>query len=84
MTVARVLGRGQVTLPRQIRRMAGINPGDTVNVEVVGPGRLQFTLLPKVSPRDLRQRYPIDAPIDEPRDREAWQATAVRDVLRHS
>ena len=81
MALAKVLARGQVTLPREIRRLAGIKPRDSLNVEVLGPGRLQVTALPKLSPRQLRDRYPIEGPIDEVADRDAWQAAAAGDIL---
>ncbi|MBI2941205.1 MAG: AbrB/MazE/SpoVT family DNA-binding domain-containing protein [Chloroflexi bacterium] len=82
MPLARVLARGQVTLPRDVRRGAQIKPGDILNIEVVGPGRLRFTVLPRLSPRDLRDRYPIERPIDEAADREAWQAFAAVAALK--
>ena len=81
MTFAKVLARGQVTLPREIRRQAGIKPGDALDIQVLGPGRLQFVVLPKISPRELRDRYPIEVPIDEAEDRSAWQEAAARDVF---
>lgn len=81
MAVARILARGQVTLPREVRRKAGIKPGDVLNIEVLGPGRLQFSALPIVSPRELRERYPIDGPVDEASDRAEWQAAAAKEAL---
>jgi len=81
MALSRVLGRGQVTLPREVRQGARINPGDILNMEVIGPGQLRLTVLPNRSPRELRARYPIDTPIDEQRDRAAWQAEAAAEVL---
>lgn len=81
MPVAKILARGQVTLPREVRRKAGIKAGDILNIEVLGPGRLQFSALPAMSPRELRERYPIEGPIDEPADRAGWQSAAARHVL---
>lgn len=81
MSIATVLARGQITLPRQVRRLAGIKPGDALHIEVLGPGRLELTALPKLSPRELRARYPIDGPIDEATSRKAWQASAAKGVL---
>lgn len=81
MALARVLARGQVTLPRQVRRLAGIGPGDTVHIEVLGPGQVRLTALPRLGPRQLRERYPIVAEIKEAADREAWQAIAAADAL---
>ncbi len=81
MSLARVLARGQVTLPRDVRRQAGIKPGDAIDVQVLGPGLLQFVVLPKLSPRQLRDRYPIEGPVDEASDRQAWEATAAAEIL---
>ena len=81
MSLARVLARGQVTLPREVRRQAGIKPGDALDIEVLGPGRLQLVVLPKLTPRQLRNRYPIQGPIDEAADRAAWQAEAAAETL---
>ncbi len=81
MPVAKVLARGQVTLPREVRRRAHIKPGDVMNIEVLGPGRLRFTALPCVSPRELRGPFPIEVPIDEAADRAVWQSTAADEVL---
>lgn len=81
MALVKVLARGQVTLPRQVRQRAGVGPGDALTIEVLGRGRLKLTRLPRLSPRQLRDRYPITAPIDAAADREAWQAIAAADVL---
>lgn len=81
VTLGKVLPRGQVTLPREVRRAAGINPGDVVTFEATGPGRIEMKALPRLSLADLLERYPIEGPIDEPRDREAWEAQAAKDVF---
>ena len=82
MALAKVLGRGQITLPREVRRLAGIKPGDSLEVEMVGPGRVQCIVLPGLSPRELRDRYPIDIAVHEKADRQAWQAAAAVDVAK--
>jgi AbrB family looped-hinge helix DNA binding protein len=81
MSLVKVLARGQVTLPREVRRRAGIKPGDSLYVEVIGPGRVQITALPKLGPRELRDRYPIEMPVDEAADRAAWESAAAADAL---
>lgn len=81
MAIGKVLARGQVTLPREIREKAQIKPGDVLDIEVVGPGQVRVTLLPNLGPRELRDRFPIEGPIDEMADREAWQEMAAREVL---
>ncbi len=81
MATAKVLARGQVTLPRQARAGAGIKPGDTVSVEVLGPGCVRLIVLPRLTPRELRERYPITDPVDISADRAAWQAEAAADAI---
>ncbi len=81
MALARILGRGQLTLPTGVRRAAGIKPGDSVSVEVIAPGRLEMIVLPTFSPWELRDRYPIESAVREASDRAAWQAQAALDVL---
>lgn len=62
MTFARVSSRGRLTLARDVRQRAGIKPGDTVDIAVLGPGWLRLVVLPKLSPRELRDLYPIVIP----------------------
>ncbi|HUX86164.1 MAG TPA: AbrB/MazE/SpoVT family DNA-binding domain-containing protein [Chloroflexota bacterium] len=81
MALGKVMSRGQITLPREVRQRAHIEPGDVLNIEVVGPGEVRVSVLPNLSPRELRARYPIEGPIDEAGDRQAWQEEAVRNVL---
>ena len=81
MPLGKVQSRGQVTLPREVRRAARIVCGDVLDIEVLGPGRMMVTALPKRSPRELRERYPIEGPIDEANDRRAWQEGAAAETL---
>jgi len=37
-------------------------------------------LLPKLTPRELRDRYPIEGPVNESADRYAWEAEAAAAV----
>lgn len=76
MALGKVQARGQVTLPRDVREQAHIKPGDTLSFRVIGPGEIRVTALPNLGPRELRDLYPIEGPIDEPADREAWQDDA--------
>lgn len=81
MQLARVQSRGQITLPADIRRAAGIEPGTALYIEVVGKGEIRLSVLPKLTPDELRERYPIEEPIDWPRVREEWQDEAAREVI---
>lgn len=79
MSLSRVLAGGQITLPREVRQRAGIKPGHLLSVEVIGQGEIRCSVLPDLSPRELRDRYPINVEIDETRDRPAWEAVAAGD-----
>ena len=81
MSVSRVLTRGQITLPKHIRQAAGIRAGDLVSFTVAGPGSVQLRVLPRLKLAEALERYVIEGPIDEDRDRAAWQAAAADDVV---
>ncbi len=81
MPLQTVQSRGQITLTRETRRAAGIRPGDVVLTRVTGPGTVEVRRLPTLSLTDLLARYQIDRPVDEPSDREQWEAAAADDVI---
>lgn len=81
MGLSRVQARGQVTLPRDAREAARISPGDTVRVKAVGPGRIEVKVVPRLSLRDLLERYPIEGPVDVAADHRKWEDEAAKEVL---
>lgn len=70
---------GQVALTREVRRAAGLRPGDTVLTRVTGPGTVEVRAIPRLSLAELLARYRIEDAIDERGDREQWQAHAARE-----
>lgn len=52
MGLSKVQARGQVTLPTEVRRAAGVAPGDTVIIEAVGKGKVHITALGTHEPLD--------------------------------
>ena len=84
MAVSRVLARGQITLPREIRKRAGIKPGDLVVLNVVEPGKVELQTLPRLTLAETLERYHIDEPIDWEHFTEDWQEIAARDVMGDS
>ena len=82
MALAKVLSRGQVTLPREVRQEAQIKPGDTVNVYVVGLGQLRVEVVPRMDPETFFETYRIDVPIDLDALRKEWEAAAAEEVIR--
>ena len=82
MALAKVQARGQVTLPRAIRREAGIRPGDTVFVTATGPNTVELRVLPRMTLAEALERYQIEEPIDWERDREGMEVQAAEEVIR--
>jgi AbrB family looped-hinge helix DNA binding protein len=48
VALAKVQGRGQITLPHDVREEARIKPGDVLNVYVIGPGQLKVDVVPQL------------------------------------
>ena len=80
MVLGKVLARGQVTLPREIRRAAGIGPGDIVSFRVTEHGTVEMRVLPRLRLSEALARYRIECPVEDATDRVQWQ-TAAADVL---
>jgi bifunctional DNA-binding transcriptional regulator/antitoxin component of YhaV-PrlF toxin-antitoxin module len=81
VALSKLLPRGQVTLPRSIRRQAGFEPGDTLTFRVKDEGVVEVRALPRLTLAEALQRYKIEGPIDEKADREEWQDEAAKDVI---
>ncbi len=77
----KVLARGQVTLPREIREAAGFEPGDLVTFRTTGPRTVEINTRPRLTLNDLIERYPITEPVDETADAESWLEKAMNDSL---
>jgi AbrB family looped-hinge helix DNA binding protein len=82
MALAKVLSRGQITLPHEVREEAKIRPGDTVDVYVVGPGQLKVEVVPHLEPEEFFERYRIEGPIDLDALRKEWEGEAAAQVLK--
>jgi AbrB family looped-hinge helix DNA binding protein len=82
--LGRIMTRGQVTVPRAIRRAVGLRPGDVVSFRTTAPDTVELKVLPRLSLAEALERYRIDVPIDEARDREQWQKRAAEDVFGES
>ena len=81
MALAKVLGRGQVTLPRAVRGAAGVRPGDTVLVRVTGPGTITLEVLPRTTLAESLARYAVAEPVDVDRLREIAAAEQAEEAL---
>jgi AbrB family looped-hinge helix DNA binding protein len=59
-----VLARGQVTLPREIRRAADLRPGDRVTFRVTDQGTVEIRALPRLTLSEALERFRIEGAID--------------------
>lgn len=81
MALGKVLARGQVTLPRDIRRAADLKPGDAVTFRVTGQGTVVIRALPRLTLREALERYRIEEAIDWDGYPAAWQDEAVKNII---
>ena len=84
MVLGKVLARGQVTLPREIRRAADIKPGDRVTFRVTKRGTVEIRALPRLTLGEALERYRIEEPIDWAAYQQTWQEEAVKDICEAS
>ncbi len=80
-SLAKVLERGQITLPREIRRAAGIKPGDSVLIRATGPTTLEVKVLPQLTLEETFEMFQIDGPIDPDDLKEGWKDAAAEEVF---
>jgi AbrB family looped-hinge helix DNA binding protein len=66
MILAKVLARGQLTIPQEIREKANLNPGDTVEVDVDETGTIRLRRLPTLSFEEMFERNLVTEPVDWP------------------
>ena len=81
VVLGKVLPRGQVTVPRAIRRAVGLRPWDSVMFRATTPRTVEITVLPRLQLAEALERYQIEGPIDDAADRTTWQDAAAQDVL---
>lgn len=82
MALAKILTRGQITLPREVREEAKIGPGDTLSIHVVGPGKLEIEVLPRLGIEEFFEKYHIEGPVDLKAIRAEWQTEAAEGAIR--
>jgi len=58
--MSKIQARGQLTLPIELRRSAGMEPGDDVTMTLVGPGEIRIKSIKPLSLRELMERFPLD------------------------
>lgn len=81
MALAKVLARGPITLPKEVRRAADIRSGDTVSITATGPGCVEIRFLTRLTLAETLERYHIDEPIDWEHFEQDWQEIAAREFM---
>ena len=79
MNTARVTSKGQVTIPKQVRKLLAIESGDRLAFELEKDGRLRISRV-RNEPRPLRgllSEYAKDHPVDDAQVRAALRHRAV-------
>ena len=58
--MVKVQSRGQITLPAEIRKRVGMEPGATVSIGIYGPNEIRIHAIKPMSIEEARAKYPID------------------------
>ncbi len=82
MVLARVLARGQLTIPQEIRQKANLSPGDLVQVDVDETGVIHLRRLSNVTFEEMFERDLIETTVDWPTIVEAAEREEAERVLR--
>ena len=78
MNTAKVTSKGQITIPRQVRKLMDIETGDRLAFELESDGRLRVSRV-EDEPRPLRgllAEYAQDGPLDDVQVRAALRRRA--------
>jgi AbrB family looped-hinge helix DNA binding protein len=81
--LSKVQSRGQITVPREVRKAAGISVGDTVIFQTTDTGTIEMRVLPRLSLQDLLDTWRVDDSVDiETLRKEAQTIEADRVIAR--
>jgi AbrB family looped-hinge helix DNA binding protein len=81
MAIAKVLARGQITIPRDIREKVQMDPGDMVRIEPIGLHRFVVEVIPTLSLEEILARYHSDEPVDMARLRAEGEEQAANEII---
>ncbi len=81
MAIGKVQQRGQVTLPREIRNEASIEPGDLLDFRVVGPNKVIFEVVTVKPLEYFWEIFGSEEPYRDDAIREEWQQIAAAEAL---
>jgi AbrB family looped-hinge helix DNA binding protein len=81
VAIAKVLARGQITIPRDVRAKVHLEPGDLVRIEPIGANRFVVEIVPTLSLDEILERYHSDEPVDLARLRSEGEQDAADEVM---
>ena len=81
MALAKVLARGQITIPRDVREKVHLGPGDLVRIEPIGSNRFVVEVIPTLTLAEILMRFHSDEPVDMVRLREEGEKEAAREAI---
>lgn len=87
MTFVKLYGRGQLTIPQELREQARIEPGDYVEIVANGPGRLEIRAISPYRITELieRDRQPISIDVESAlKDAEEAEAEELSNEIQRS
>ena len=73
--------RGQVTLPKSVRELADISPGDIVKFQVVGPHKVMVEVIPVKPLEYFWEKFASDQSYDDDAVREEWHDVAAAEAI---
>lgn len=56
--------RRQITMPEDVSKAVGLEPGKAVRVRQTGPDTLEIKVLPRLTFEEWLERYRVDEPVD--------------------
>jgi AbrB family looped-hinge helix DNA binding protein len=81
VAITKVLARGQITIPREIREKVHLDPGDLVRIEPIGADRFVVEVIPTLTVDEILARFHSDEPVDLERLREEGEEEAATEVI---
>ena len=81
MALAKVLARGQITIPREVREKVHLGPGDLVRIDAIGPNRFVVEVIHTFSLAEILERFHSDEPVDMVQLREEGEQDAARELI---
>jgi AbrB family looped-hinge helix DNA binding protein len=81
MAIAKVLARGQITIPREVRDKVKLEPGDLVRIEPIGEHQFLVEVIPTLTLEEILEKFHSDEPVDWERLRAEGEEDAAKEMI---